>query len=220
MQTSAVFFGGAVVGAVIAAACGLDLFPEDREGSPELEAARDEAQKARAAGARAKAALDAAEARARALAERAEKAEKVDLAAKAAREREATQTTERAEAGRLRAEIDQRRGEDGRLRAELASARTLAAHATAEVGRIRSEARDLLRHLFARERDPADAAVVSRYLATASKEDQQALILALIPRNKHLLLEMPAAPAGGGTEPDAAALKPAAAPDAEGGRSP
>jgi len=197
MHSTGVFFGGLAVGGILAAACGFDLFPGGRGDGRASEAARTELKEARSALARAAESARRAEARS------------VELEAKlaAARDRQGLDAgLEKVIASRS-AEADFLRSEAAHLGAELRAAREAAQAAQSENRRLR---RDVLHHIldyFARERSPAEAGLVTRYLATdASKEEQHALVLELLKRNREAMLARPQA------EGDpAVAIEPAAA---------
>lgn len=187
MNTSAVFFGGVVVGGVLAAACGFDLFPEERTKGVQLSEARDALGKLKDAIVRSEA--RAGELRSRLAQVETELGEQRTQLESASRLRE-----EEAEkrVALCRAEAERANGDLAKVDGELLAARQTLAAAGADVKSARAAVLDQLIRFFSRERDPIDARLVVDFLATgASSEEKQTLILEVLKKNKHLLLELP-----------------------------
>ncbi|HVR76436.1 MAG TPA: hypothetical protein VMT52_19055 [Planctomycetota bacterium] len=190
MHTSAGFFGGVVVGGVLAAACGFDLFPEERTNGVQLTEAREALEKL-------KGAIVRSEARAGDLRSRLAQAE-TDLGERrtqlesANRERRVSEEEVEKRVLQSRAEAERAHGDLAKVDEELSAARRTLAAAGADVKSARTAVLDQLLRFFSRERDPVDARLVADYLATgASREEKQTLILEVLKRNKHLLLDLP-----------------------------
>jgi hypothetical protein len=197
MHSTGVFFGGLAVGGILAAACGFDLFPEERGERRALEGARTELREVKSVLVRTQEIS------------RREAARAAELEAQVAalRERGAGHAALEQTHVRQTAEADLLRRESARLGAELRAALAAALAAQAESRRLRRDVLEQIIDFFALERGPHDAALVSRFLATdAAKEEKQALVLELIKRNKEVLLALPH-----GTGPGEAAIEPAAA---------
>lgn len=202
MQRAAAFFGGAVLGGIISAASGLDLFEADRRAAREeaRQRAEDELQKTRSLLARAKEMLLESGERNRELAVRPGPREAAGskAASRAASRDDRSRLLEdriargEAEAGQLRVEIV-------RLQGELVTAREALVSAALESRECNAQRHEQLLRFFARERDAYDAALVSEYLTSdRSKDEKQSLILELIKKNKEVLMSIPHDPAPAG----------------------
>lgn len=203
MQRAATFFGGVCLGGILAAACGFDLFRRESEsGEKALLANLDvEARQARALVNESKSLLREYESRIAALSEKLQHKD-VELSSLRsgpppsmggiAARASASEAQARAESTGLKAEL-------ARLSQEVEVARKGREAAQAEAARWEGLLRDQILRFFARERDDADATIASEYLARSpNKESIQELILALIQRNKPILMSLPHDPAGEG----------------------
>jgi len=188
MHRIAAFFGGIAAGGVISAACGFDLFEADR--TQEAQAVVDRL-KAEAAGTRDR--LKRAE---ELLRESSQKSQ--SLQEKLASCESQVSAIKVPEAARLQGEAARARAEASELRSTLARTQLEAdagRKALLEAHRVVEDLRQLLHDqvlaFFARERDEWDAGLVSSYLKSeASRDSQKELLLALIERNKPLLLHL------------------------------
>jgi len=188
MQSSATFFGGAVLGGILAAACGFDLFPgegtdpasrTDRELESDLRRQNKSLEEVRLALSRSQEHADELQSRLE-TEQRARKSSRISAASREARR-----------VARAKAHT----AELARLREKVAGAEETLAVATAEVRKTKGQLHRQLLRFFARGRDPRDAVLVSEYLASGpSKEEQQDLFLQLIKWNKEVLQALPRDP--------------------------
>lgn len=203
MQSSAIFFGGAFAGAVLAAAAGWDLFPRERAAERQLEAVGKELAATREQLQRSTRLLEEAQGARGRLETRARDLE---------RSLESTQA-ERAiarredDAQRQRQRDLERQGQEMQRSVAEAEARVRAVEAelTAARGQARAADRGLqglllssARQLFATPQGQREAGLFWRILdGLESRDDKLALCLAMIPANKGLLLERGEAADGG-----------------------
>lgn len=198
MHRGTVFFGGVVAGGVLAAACGLDLFREDRgrETQLVLERLKNEVATTRELLNRSEELLRESSQKA-ALGQEKLVRREAELAALAARGPELAGL--KAEVARGRAEAGELRSTLGRFQAEAEKLRQAWQQDLQELEQWRRLVHEQALTFFSRERDEWDAQLASQYLQTqASKESQQELLLALIARNKSLLLHLLPPPVEGG----------------------
>ncbi len=208
MQKAAAFFGGAFLGGVLSAACGFDLFRDDREREPRetIAGLKEELRGTKALLDQSKELLRTTDSRAKALGEKL-----------ASREVAPAGRTAQAELAQVRPELAAYRGEIARLQTEIEANRRSRDAAADEARRWESLLKDQVLSFFSRERDEWDAALASKFLAAAgSKEAQQELILALIRRNKPILMSLPHGEGSeGGFGAASAELAPATAREGE-----
>lgn len=195
MQRAAAFFGGAVLGGVISAACGFDLFREDGDSARRvaLERSQEELQKTKGLLAKARELLSKSGERTGELTVMtgALDASIVERPG-SSRERDERSHLLEEQLGKSRAEADRLRGEAARLANEAAAARHAFASAAVEVRKWKGQIHQQLLRFFSKERNAEDATLVSQYLASSiSKDEKQALVLELIKRNKEVLLSLP-----------------------------
>lgn len=191
MQKAGLFFFAVLLGGVLSAACGFDLFREDRGGDARTEIAGLE----------------------RRLRDREELLGRSEILLKELEQRNDALRTQlaaapvppappgpgaaelRAEASRAIAESTRARGESQaqqarirELEGSLALVRAREQALGDAVKSLRGAILDLARRVFTRERDEADAALAAYCLqALDSKEDKQTFFIHLIAHNKKLL---------------------------------
>ena len=193
MHTAAVFFGGAMLGGVLSAACGFDLFRGMKTGADAVPPARPPA----ASNADELPRLKEALASVRGEADRM-KARSGDL--EKAVERLTTQAGSGEDKFRLlnervarsNADAERARGELSRLSGEVASSRRAALDLVSQVSKLRRERQTMALRFVERSRGAEDVPLVAEYLhSDASLEEKDAFLRALIPFNKDLLLSLP-----------------------------
>ena len=202
MQSAAAFLGGAVVGTVLSAACGFDLFREEerdgsRDGSGEVRARGEEdLEQTKALLSKAKDLLASADERSRTLSSSVKDLEKENARLRenakigvAEREKELRRVAESSAASRVAAE--RFRGDLEKLQVQLASANHASRASAHELEQWKTAINRQALRFFARERCVEDAPFASEYLASpGSRDEKRALLLELIQRNKTMLLSL------------------------------
>jgi HD-GYP domain-containing protein (c-di-GMP phosphodiesterase class II) len=191
MQSSAAFFGGAVLGGILAAACGFDLFPGEgidptavslRERELDEELRRQQESFAQMQ---------------QGLAWSQEQADRLQSKLASAHRAKTRSQQAVASAQALdRVQAKAHHEEVARLRGDLAGANERLARAATEVRKTQEQLHRQLVRFFARGRDAFDAVLVSEYLASEpSRDEQQEVVLQLIKWNKDVLQALPHDPA-------------------------